>query len=119
MKEELIRVDNGHFLSEGSDYQFDIFIARGECIGIYVDEHLTSGTAYLDIFKGYSSMAGGAAFCCGDRVGSWIKTGLIPRSLLRRIFYSRSPGLWDDSRRSRQCSGCMRRKPYKWPSRWA
>ena len=62
MKEELIRVDNGHFLSEGSDYQFDIFIARGECIGIYVDEHLTSGTAYLDIFKGYSSMAGGAAF---------------------------------------------------------
>ena len=45
MKEELIRVDNGHFLSEGSDYQFDIFIARGECIGIYVDEHLTSGTA--------------------------------------------------------------------------
>ena len=34
MKEELIRVDNGHFLSEGSDYQFDIFIARGECIGI-------------------------------------------------------------------------------------
>ena len=70
MKEELIRVDNGHFLSEGSDYQFDIFIARGECIGIYVDEHLTSGTAYLDIFKGYSSMAGGAAFCCGDRVGA-------------------------------------------------
>ena len=83
MKEELIRVDNGHFLSEGSDYQFDIFIARGECIGIYVDEHLTSGTAYLDIFKGYSSMAGGAAFCCGDRVGAVeLKRWILQNSMI-------------------------------------
>lgn len=67
MKEELIRVDNGSFLSEGAIYQFDIFLARGECIGLYVDEHDTSGTAYLDIFKGYASMQAGRAFCCGQR----------------------------------------------------
>ena len=67
MKEELIRVENGHFLNDGNDYQLDIFIARGECIGVYVDEHLTSGTAYLDIFKGYSHMQGGTAFCEGRR----------------------------------------------------
>ena len=69
MKEELIRVENGHFLNDGNDYQLDIFIARGECIGVYVDEHLTSGTAYLDIFKGYSHMQGGTAFCEGRRAG--------------------------------------------------
>ena len=69
MIEELVRVENGHFLSDGADYQFDISISRGECIGIYVDEHITSGTAYLDIFKGYSHMKSGKAFSCGRRVG--------------------------------------------------
>ena len=45
MKEELIRVENGRFRSDGDDYQFDIAISRGECVGVYVDDHLTSGTA--------------------------------------------------------------------------
>ena len=52
MKEELIRIEHGYFHSESGQYQFDVSIAHGECIGVYVDEHLTSGTAYLDIFKG-------------------------------------------------------------------
>nr|WP_297174897.1 hypothetical protein [uncultured Agathobaculum sp.] len=69
MKEELIRVENGHFTNENRDYQFNIFIARGECVGVYVDDHLTSGTAYLDIFKGCSHMTRGTAFCAGTRVG--------------------------------------------------
>ena len=50
MKEELIRIEHGYFHSESGQYQFDVSIAHGECIGGYVDEHLTSGTAYLDIF---------------------------------------------------------------------
>lgn len=70
MIEELIRVENGLFQSEGAAYQFDISVARGECIGIYVDEHLTSGTAYLDIFKGNAHMKSGNVFCGGARVGS-------------------------------------------------
>lgn len=78
MKEELIRVENGRFRSRGSDYLFDLSVSRGECIGIYVDDHLTSGTAYLDIFKGYSHMKSGKIFLCGARVGSvelerWIR----------------------------------------------
>ena len=69
MKEELIRVEHGCFQSEDEEYYFDISIARGECIGIYVDDHLTSGTAYLDIFKGCTHMKRGKAFSCGCRVG--------------------------------------------------
>lgn len=70
MKEELIRVENGRFRSDGDDYQFDISISRGECVGVYVDDHLTSGTAYLDIFKGYSHLVGGKVFSLGRRSGS-------------------------------------------------
>lgn len=70
MKEELIRVENGRFRSDGDDYQFDIAISRGECVGVYVDDHLTSGTAYLDIFKGYSRLVGGKVFALGGRSGS-------------------------------------------------
>ena len=55
MKEELIRIEHGYFHSESGQYQFDVSIAHGECIGVYVDEHLTSGTAYLDIFKVWSA----------------------------------------------------------------
>lgn len=69
MKEELIRVEYGCFQSEDQEYRFDIAVARGECIGIYVDDHFTSGTAYLDIFKGGSHMKRGKAFSCGRRVG--------------------------------------------------
>lgn len=71
MKEELIRVEHGCFQREECEYHFDISIARGECIGIYVDDHFTSGTVYLDIFKGYSHMKSGKAFSCGHRVG-WL-----------------------------------------------
>ena len=69
MKEELIRVEHGCFQSEDCEYHFEISVSRGECIGIYVDDHLTSGTAYLDIFKGSSHMKRGKAFSCGCRVG--------------------------------------------------
>ncbi|MFR6376389.1 MAG: hypothetical protein ACLUN5_07855 [Oscillospiraceae bacterium] len=65
MKEELIRIEHGYFHSESGQYQFDVSIAHGECIGVYVDEHLTSGTAYLDIFKGKTVFTDGRAFCCG------------------------------------------------------
>lgn len=71
MKEELIRIENGQFQTENGSYQFDISISRGECIGIYVDEHLTSDTAYLNIFKGGSHIKNGKVFLCGARVGSF------------------------------------------------
>ena len=66
MKEELIRVEDGRFRRDESLYRFEISISRGECIGIYVDDHFTSGTAYLDVFKGASRMEGGRAFARGD-----------------------------------------------------
>ena len=77
MKEELIRIENGRFQHESGSYRFDISIAQGECIGVYVDEHLSSGTAYLGIFYGTSVMKSGKAFCRGSRVrpaeiGRWI-----------------------------------------------
>lgn len=52
MKEELIRIEHGYFHSESGQYQFDVSIAHGECIGVYVDEHLTSGTAISRYFQG-------------------------------------------------------------------
>lgn len=70
MKEELIRVEHGCFQREDLTYHFDISISRGECVGVYVDDHFTSGTAYLDIFKGGTHMKGGRAFVCGRRVGT-------------------------------------------------
>ncbi len=70
MKEELIRVENGRFRRDEGEYRFEISIARGECIGIYVDDHFTSGTAYLVVFKGVSHMEGGRAFARGRRVGT-------------------------------------------------
>lgn len=82
MKEELIRIEHGYFHSESGQYQFDVSIAHGECIGVYVDEHLTSGTAYLDIFKGKTVFTDGRAFCCGQRIGAtglerWIRQNAI------------------------------------------
>ena len=69
MKEELIRVENGCFRREEDLYRFEISISRGECIGVYVDDHFTSGTAYLDLFKGNTHLEQGRAFSCGRRVG--------------------------------------------------
>lgn len=98
MKEELIRVENGLFQSDGADYSFDISVARGECIGIYVDEHLTSGTAYLDIFKRYSHIKSGKVFLCGQRAGSmelakWIGQNTIVIDKYR--FHSTELTAWD------------------------
>ena len=98
MKEELIRIENGHFQREGNDYQFDIAISRGECIGIYVDEHLTSGTAFLDIFKGYSHMKSGKVFLYGRRMGSidlehWVMQHSIIADKFR--FDSKELTVWD------------------------
>ena len=69
MREELIRVENGCLRRGGEFYRFEISISRGECIGVYVDDHFTSGTAYLDLFKGGTHLERGRAFSCGRRVG--------------------------------------------------
>ncbi len=68
MKEELIRIENGYFQYEDGEYRFDAEISKGECIGIYTDEHLSSDEAYLGIFNGASVMKRGKAFVCGGRV---------------------------------------------------
>lgn len=70
MKEELIRVENGLFQGEGGECRFDISVSRGECIGIYVDEHLTSGTACLNIFKRSAHWKSGKLFLRGERAGA-------------------------------------------------
>lgn len=98
MKEELIRVEHGCFQSEDREYRFDISIARGECIGIYVDDHFTSGTAYLDIFKGCSHMKRGRAFSCGRRVGEQeLERWILQKSTIvdRYRFESRELTIWD------------------------
>jgi ABC-type sugar transport system ATPase subunit len=69
MKEEVIRVEHGCFRREDLAYRFDISISRGECVGVYVDDHLSSGTAYLDVFKGGTRIKSGRAFISGRRVG--------------------------------------------------
>ena len=98
MKEELIRVEYGRFQNNGSDCRFELSISRGECIGVYVDEHLTSGTAYLDIFKGVSHVTGGRVFVCGQRTGSiemahWIEQHCMVVDRAR--FVSRELTAWD------------------------
>lgn len=62
MREELIRVENGLLPQEDEFYRFEISISRGECIGVYVDDHFTSGTAYLDLFKGGTHLERGRPF---------------------------------------------------------
>ena len=84
MKEELIRIEHGVFRSDTGEYRFDISVSCGECIGVYVDEYLTSGTAYLDLFKGRLALTDGRAFCCGSKTGAaviehWIRQNdLVP-----------------------------------------
>ena len=51
MIEELIRIENGIFVNAGREYHFDIMLSKGEGIGIYVDNHRTSGTAFREIFS--------------------------------------------------------------------
>ena len=98
MKEELIRVEHGCFQSEDCAYYFEISVSRGECIGIYVDDHLTSGTAYLDIFKGFSHMKSGKAFSCGRRVGGQaLERWILQNSMIvdKYRFASRELTVWD------------------------
>lgn len=98
MKEELIRVQDGIFQSEGNEYCFDIEVSRGECIGIYVDEHITSGTAYLDIFKGYSQMKSGKSFILGRRVGTMeLRRWVIQHSMVldKNRLDSKELTVWD------------------------
>lgn len=83
MREELIRVDHGCFRHEEQDYRLDISVSRGESIGVYVDDHMTSGTAYLNIFKGLADMTRGKAFSCGSRVGwSTLERWIIQKSMI-------------------------------------
>ncbi len=98
MKEELVRVEHGCFQNEDCAYRFEISVSRGECIGIYVDDHLTSGTAYLDIFKGCSHMKGGKAFSCGRRVGGQtLERWILQNSMIvdKYRFESRELTVWD------------------------
>ena len=78
MKEELIRIEHGVFSSDTGEYRFDISVSCGECIGVYVDEYLTSGTAYLDLFKGRLCTDGRTRLRCGSKTGAaviehWIR----------------------------------------------
>ena len=82
MKEELIRIEHGYFHSRAGSTSLMFPSHTVECIGVYVDEHLTSGTAYLDIFKGKTVFTDGRAFCCGQRIGAtglerWIRQNAI------------------------------------------
>lgn len=69
MKEELIRIEHGYFHSESGQYQFDVSIAHGECIGVYVDEHLTSGTAISRYFQGENGVYRRSGILRGQRIG--------------------------------------------------
>lgn len=92
MKEELIRVEHGCVQSENEDYLFDISIAKGECIGVYMDDHFTSGTAYLNLFKGDSHLKRGRFFSAGHRVGGEeLERWILQKSTLvdKRRFESR------------------------------
>ena len=98
MKEELVRVEHGCFQREDCEYHFELSVSRGECIGIYVDDHLTSGTAYLDIFKGFSHMKGGRAFSCGRREGGQaLERWILQNSMIvdKNRFASRELTVWD------------------------
>lgn len=98
MKEELIRIENGHFQYKGREYQFDVAISKGECIGIYVDDHMSSGAAYLGIFDGTSIMKDGKAFSCGDRVRisemrRWIRQNCVV--IDKHRFITKELTAWD------------------------
>jgi len=98
VKEELIRVEHGRFQGEGCEYRFDVSVSRGQCIGVYVDDHLTSGTAYLDMFKGRLRMTRGRAFSRGCRVG-WeaLERQILQGSMIvdKHRFANRELTVWD------------------------
>lgn len=69
MIEELIRIEHGSFRHGETEYAIDLSISGGDCIGIYVDNHRSSGTACMEIFRGRTDFTGGRAFCRGIRTG--------------------------------------------------
>ncbi len=82
MIEELIRIENGIFVNAGSEYHFDAMLSKGECVGIYVDNHRTSGTAFREIFSEKTRIESGKVFICGKRTGytemyRWIRENTI------------------------------------------
>ncbi len=98
MKEELIRIENGEFQYGGCQYQFDVMIAKGECIGVYVDDHISSGTAYLGIFNGNAPLCGGKAFALGEAVRfsemeRWIRQNCM--IINKHRFTTKELNVWD------------------------
>ncbi|MDO4616191.1 MAG: hypothetical protein Q4B03_01880 [Lachnospiraceae bacterium] len=82
MKEELIRIENGIFLYDSARYMFDIDICRGECIGIFVDDHEFDGTAYEGVFSAKSTLLEGRFFAEGKRISpeamkAWIRKNTV------------------------------------------
>jgi ABC-type sugar transport system ATPase subunit len=69
MIEELIRVDHGIFTYADTQYLIDLAISRGECVGIFVDNHRTSGTACMRLFTGQTRIESGTVFAGGVRIG--------------------------------------------------
>lgn len=130
MKEELIRIENGRFQHGGGDYRFEIEIAQGECIGVYMDEHLYAGTAYLGIFSGTTALREGKAFACGRRIqisemGRWIRQNsvivnkhrFLSKELTARDYVialgkkmSRAQAKEADKRISSETSRCIRKQ---------
>ena len=60
---------NSDFRYKGQRYQLDLEISKGECIGIYVDDHMTAGSACHGIFNGSTVMQRGKSFLHGKRAG--------------------------------------------------
>ncbi len=83
MKEELIRIENGVFLHDSDLYRFDIEVSKGECIGLFVDDHEYDGTAYEGIFSGGTKILSGKTFALGKRVTQEEMTGWIRNNTVR------------------------------------
>ena len=78
MIEELIRIESGIILHEGTEFQIDLEVSRGSCTGFFADNHMLAGSAYHGIFSGSSSLLDGRAFVMGERIrigeaGAWIR----------------------------------------------
>lgn len=79
MKEELIRLEHGCVQYAMEEYCFDFSICRGEVVGIYVDDHFTSGSACYGVFSGEAAIKEGRGFAEGNRMqlldlSRWIRT---------------------------------------------
>ncbi|MBR2188246.1 MAG: hypothetical protein IJ860_02385 [Eubacterium sp.] len=98
MIEELIRIEYGVFQWDGHEYQIDLSVSRGECIGLFADDHVTSGSACHGIFDGTSLLKQGKAFVCGTRVRAQRFHEWIGRNCMlidRNQFLSKELTVWD------------------------